>query len=65
MEIVDGSISAGVLSSKFEDMIIEAIELANIHKNIIIKVPMINHPLTDNGIEKFNSDWERAKTIIN
>lgn len=171
VEIVDGPISAEVISTKSEDMIKEAVELAKIHKNIVIKIPiceeglkataalhklgiktnvtlifdvsqallaaragasfvspfigrlddisddgselveeiaeifgyfnidteiiaasirgpqdvvraaragsniatipykvikqMINHPLTDKGIEKFNSDWKKAKTIIN
>lgn len=38
--IVDGPISAEVISLDSEGMIKEAIELAKIHKNIIIKLPM-------------------------
>jgi transaldolase len=38
--IVDGPISAEVISLDSEGMIREAIELAKIHKNIIIKLPM-------------------------
>jgi hypothetical protein len=40
-EIVDGPISAEVLSTDFEGMIREGEALAAIHKNIVVKVPMI------------------------
>lgn len=39
-QIVDGPISAEVISLESEGMIREAVELAKIHKNIIIKIPM-------------------------
>lgn len=39
-QIVDGPISAEVISHDSEGMIREAVELAKIHKNIIIKIPM-------------------------
>ncbi|SHE27912.1 MULTISPECIES: fructose-6-phosphate aldolase [Caloramator] len=39
-EIVDGPISAEVISLEAEGMIMEARELAKIHKNIVIKIPM-------------------------
>ncbi len=39
-QIVDGPISAEVISLDSEGMIREAVELAKIHKNIIIKLPM-------------------------
>ncbi|MEA4815481.1 MAG: fructose-6-phosphate aldolase [Lachnospiraceae bacterium] len=38
--IVDGPISAEVISLQHEGMIKEARELAKIHKNIVIKIPM-------------------------
>ncbi|ADQ06967.1 transaldolase [Caldicellulosiruptor hydrothermalis 108] len=38
--IVDGPISAEVISLKAEGMIEEARDLAKIHKNIVIKIPM-------------------------
>ena len=38
--IVDGPISAEVISSDAEGMVAEAKELAKIHKNIVIKIPM-------------------------
>ena len=55
-EMVDGDISAEVVSTKFEDIIEEGKKLAAIHKNIIVKVPMIKDGVkaikwfTDNGI---------------
>jgi transaldolase len=39
-EIVDGPISAEVISDDHEGMVKEARELAKIHKNIVIKIPM-------------------------
>lgn len=39
-EIVDGPISAEVISLESDKMIEEALELAGIHKNIVIKIPM-------------------------
>lgn len=38
--IVDGPISAEVISLEAEGMVREAVELSKIHKNIVIKVPM-------------------------
>ncbi|CDN76396.1 fructose-6-phosphate aldolase [Elizabethkingia anophelis] len=40
-EIVDGDISAEVLSTNYEEMIKEGEELAAIHPNIVVKIPMI------------------------
>lgn len=39
--IVDGPISAEVISLKVDEMIKEARQLAKIHKNIVIKIPLI------------------------
>jgi transaldolase len=55
--LVDGPISAEVISLDAEGMVAEARELAKIHKNIVIKVPMIEEglkavkQLTDEGIK--------------
>jgi len=46
LEIVDGPISAEVVSTDAKGMIAEGIELSSIHKNIIIKVPM-----TEDGLK--------------
>jgi len=43
--IVDGPISAEVISLETDKMIEEALELVKIHKNIVIKIPM-----TDEGL---------------
>lgn len=56
-EIVDGPISAEVLSEDFEGMMKEALELSAIHKNIVIKIPMtkdgmkVVHKLKQKGIK--------------
>ncbi|MFZ5640457.1 MAG: fructose-6-phosphate aldolase [Bacillota bacterium] len=44
--IVDGPISAEVISLKAEEMVKEAEELARIHPNVVIKVPMTPDGLT-------------------
>lgn len=55
-EIVDGDVSAEVFSTDFDGMIAEGKELAAIHPNIVVKVPMIKEGVkamkwfTDNGI---------------
>lgn len=55
-ELVDGDISAEVLSTDFESIIEEGKKLAAIHPNIVVKVPMIKDGVkaikwfTDNGI---------------
>lgn len=40
-EIVDGPISAEVISTDAQGMVKEARELAKIHKNIVVKIPML------------------------
>ncbi|MEO6915005.1 MAG: fructose-6-phosphate aldolase [Chitinophagaceae bacterium] len=56
-EIVDGAISAEVLSTDFKTIIEEGKKLAAIHPNIVVKVPMIKDGVkalkwfTDNGIK--------------
>ncbi|MFY1046085.1 fructose-6-phosphate aldolase [Chryseobacterium sp. GP-SGM7] len=40
-DIVDGDISAEVLSTTYEEMIAEGDILAKIHPNIVVKIPMI------------------------
>lgn len=40
-QIVDGPVSAEVLSTNYTEMVTEAHELANLHKNIVVKIPMI------------------------
>jgi transaldolase len=55
-ELVDGDISAEVLSTDFQSIVEEGRKLAAIHPNIVVKVPMIKDGVkaikwfTDNGI---------------
>lgn len=55
-ELVNGDISAEVLSTDFATMVEEGKKLAAIHKNIVVKVPMIKDGIkaikwfADNGI---------------
>lgn len=42
-EIVDGDISAEVLGTTYDEMIQEGEELAAIHPNIVVKIPMIKN----------------------
>ncbi len=44
-EIVDGDISAEVVSTTSEEIVKEARELVKIHKNIVVKVPLIKEGL--------------------
>ena len=54
--IVDGDISAEVVSVDFDGMVAEGKKLAALHKNIVVKIPMIKDGVkamkwfTDNGI---------------
>jgi transaldolase len=56
-EMVDGDISAEVISTDFDGIVAEGKVLAALHKNIIVKVPMIKDGIkaikwfTDNGIK--------------
>jgi transaldolase len=55
-DLVDGDVSAEVLSTDFDSMVAEGKKLAAIHKNIVVKIPMIKDGIkaikwfTDNGI---------------
>ncbi|PJA96922.1 MAG: fructose-6-phosphate aldolase [Ignavibacteriales bacterium CG_4_9_14_3_um_filter_34_10] len=57
VEVIDGPISAEVLSIDYSGIMKEADELAKIHPNIVIKVPLIKEgiravkSLSDNGIK--------------
>lgn len=56
-EIVDGDVSAEVISTDFEGMIAEGEKLAKLHEQIVVKIPMIKEGvkaikyLTDKGIK--------------
>ncbi|HLU50816.1 MAG TPA: fructose-6-phosphate aldolase [Flavobacteriaceae bacterium] len=54
--IVEGDVSAEVIATDFENMVKEGEELASLHEQIVVKVPMIKDGIkaikyfTDNGI---------------
>lgn len=56
-DIVDGDISAEVVSTDFDSIVAEGKTLAALHKNIVVKVPMIKEGIkaikwfSDNGIK--------------
>jgi transaldolase len=45
LKIVDGPVSAEVVSTDYEGILKEGRELASIHKNIVVKVPLIKEGL--------------------
>ena len=55
-EIVDGDVSAEVIATTFDEMVAEGKELAKLHDNIVVKVPMIKDGIkaikyfSENGI---------------
>jgi transaldolase len=57
LAIVDGPVSAEVISTDYEGIIKEANDLAKIHKNIVVKIPLIKEglkavkTLSDKGIK--------------
>jgi transaldolase len=53
-EIVDGDVSAEVIATDYEGMIREGEELADLHPNIVVKVPM-----TREGIKAINYFTEK------
>ena len=56
-EIIDGDVSAEVISTDYDGIINEGEKLASLHPNIVVKVPMIKEGIkaikyfTDNGIK--------------
>ncbi|MDA8904508.1 fructose-6-phosphate aldolase [Flavobacteriaceae bacterium] len=40
-EIVNGDVSAEVIATDFDNMVLEGTELANLHSQIVVKLPMI------------------------
>lgn len=55
-EIVDGDVSAEVVATEFDKMVEEGEELAKLHDQIVVKIPMIKDGVkaikyfSDNGI---------------
>jgi transaldolase len=60
--IVDGDISAEVISTKAEDILKEGRELAKIHPNIVVKVPLIKEGLK--AVKVFSSEGIRTNVTL-
>jgi transaldolase len=61
-DIVDGDVSAEVISTDFEGMIKEGMELAEIHENIVVKVPMIKEGVK--AISYFNKNGIKTNCTL-
>ena len=60
--IVDGPVSAEVIATDFEGMVREGEELAALHKNIVVKIPMIAEGLK--AIKYFSSKGIRTNCTL-
>jgi transaldolase len=61
-ELVDGPVSAEVIATDFEGMVREGHELAALHENIVVKVPMI--PEGIKAIRYFSSKHIRTNCTL-
>lgn len=61
-KIVDGPVSAEVISTDFEGMISEGKELAALHPNIVVKVPMIDEGIK--AIKWFSSNGVKTNCTL-
>ena len=61
-EIVDGDVSAEVISTDYEGMIKEGTELAALHERIVVKVPMIKDGVK--AIKYFSSKGIRTNCTL-
>lgn len=61
-QIVDGPVSAEVLSLKYEDMLKESIELSKIASNIVIKIPMTEDGLKT--VKKLSKDGIKTNVTL-
>ncbi len=60
--IVDGDISAEVVSTDLEGMLKEGRELSKIHKNIVVKVPLIKEGLK--AVKRFKEEGIRTNVTL-
>lgn len=61
-ELVDGDVSAEVLSTDFEGIVAEGKRLASLHSNIVVKVPMIKDGIK--AIKWFSSNGIRTNCTL-
>jgi len=62
LEVVDGPISAEVVATDLESMLIEGRALAAIHQNIVIKVPLMKEGLK--AVKVFSSEGIRTNVTL-
>jgi transaldolase len=60
--IVDGDVSAEVISTDYEGMIAEGEKLASLHQNIVVKIPMIKEGIK--AIKYFSSKGIRTNCTL-
>jgi transaldolase len=60
--IVDGPVSAEVISTDYEGMVSEGDELAALHKNIVVKIPMVTDGLK--AIKYFSNKGIRTNCTL-
>lgn len=61
-EMVDGDISAEVVSTTCDEMVKEGRELAQIHRNIVVKVPLIKEGLK--AVKIFSSEGIKTNVTL-
>ncbi len=60
--IVDGDVSAEVIATDFEGMVLEGEKLAALHKNIVVKIPMIKEGVK--ALKYFSSKGIRTNCTL-
>src|SRR5437867_893251 len=61
--LVDGPVSAEVVSTDAPGMVEEGVRLARIDTcPFAVLQQLVKHPLTDAGLERFLADWKKAKS---
>lgn len=59
---VDGPVSAEVLSTNADEMVKEGLELAKIHDNVVVKIPMIEDGLI--AVKKLKAEGIRSNVTL-
>ncbi|MFK8000927.1 MAG: fructose-6-phosphate aldolase [Polyangiales bacterium] len=62
LEVVDGPISAEVISTDYEGIVSEGRELAKMHKNIVVKVPLIAEGIK--AVKTFSSEGIKTNVTL-
>ena len=61
-EIIDGDISAEVVSTEATDMVREGRELASIHDNVVVKIPLIREGIK--AVKQLSSEGIRVNVTL-